>query len=324
MREERVGALRLIDYKPKQDFAADVAAGLSSTPRYIPSKYLYDAEGSHLFERICELPEYYLTRTELAIMREHIDAMCELLGPRCAVVEPGSGSGLKTRMLLSHLPDPVAYIPVDISRELLIATATALATDFPAAEIVPVCADYLSDWELPQLSRAAERNVVFFPGSTIGNMEPDEAQRFLQRMCQVCGPDCGMLVGVDLRKDPEVIAAAYDDRAGVTRAFNLNLVARMNRELHLNLNPDSVSHVTYYNAEAGRNESYLLPLEPLSFDIGSRHFDIAAGERILVEHSYKYSLGQFAQLSAEAGLRVDRVWTDAAQWFSVQYLVPAT
>jgi len=320
MHAELRGNVVLHDYEPKQDFAADVVAGLRETPRRIPSKYFYDDMGSALFERICELPEYYLTRTELTIMRAHIHEMEHVLGPRCAVVEPGSGSGLKTRMLLSALDDPVAYIPLDISRELLLETANAIAADYPQLEVAPICADYLGPWELPPLKREAQRNVVFFPGSTIGNMEPDEAQAFLRKLHEVCGPGAGMLVGVDLRKESSVIRAAYDDAEGVTRDFNLNLITRMNRELGTHIPERAMSHYTHYDEQAGRNASFLLAREPLHFEVAGESFEIKPGERILVEHSYKFSLEQFAELAAGAGLQVEHVWTDEWGWFSVQYL----
>ncbi|MDQ3023461.1 MAG: L-histidine N(alpha)-methyltransferase [bacterium] len=321
MQIRRVGNVSLYDYEPSWDFAADVVFGLRESPRRIPSKYLYDQHGSELFEQICGLPEYYLTRTELSIMRTHISEIAALPGPRCAIVEPGSGSGLKTRMLLEALDDAVAYIPVDISRELLLQTAASLASDYPGLEVAPVCADYLSDWELPPLHRAAQRNVVFFPGSTIGNMEPHEAVVFLRRMGQVCGADGALLIGVDLRKDAALIASAYNDTAGITREFNLNLVERLRRELNLDIPPDALAHSTQYNEAAGRNESYLVAMQSLQLAVSGESFNIGAGERILIEHSYKYSIDGFAALAAGAGLAVRQVWTDSEQLFSVQYLV---
>lgn len=334
------GGIRLHDYEPRQDFAADVLAGLSRPPgsRSIPSKYLYDRRGSELFERICKLPEYYPTRTEIGILRERLPEMAALLGPRCAIIEPGAGSGIKTHLLLEALDDPVAYVPVDISRELLIATARRLAADFPALEVVPLCADYLGEWEVPELARPAERRAAFFPGSTIGNMEPEEGAAMLRRLARACGPAGAILIGVDLRKDPAVIAPAYNDAAGVTAAFNLNLVARLNRELGAAIPDGAFRHVTFYNEQAGRNESYLEVTgnEPLELFVGTRpaasdvgtgparmHFILQPDERIRVEHSYKYDLPGFAALAAGAGLRVERVWTDERGWFSVQYLVPA-
>jgi dimethylhistidine N-methyltransferase len=263
------------------------------------------------------------------------------LGPRCAVVEPGAGSGVKTHMLLEALEDPVAYIPLDISRKFLLQTATALAKDFPQLEVAPICADYFSDWELPPLERFARRNAVFFPGSTIGNMEPAEAQELLRKLVDVCrssrqrvqskmaaikgqGPvqptEVSLLVGVDLRKDPEIIAAAYNDAEGVTREFNLNLITRMNRELGTDIPERAVSHYTHYDELAGRNESFVLIREPLRFEIAGQRFELAPGERIRVERSYKYDLDQFAELAAGAGLQVEQVWTDEQRWFSVQYL----
>jgi uncharacterized SAM-dependent methyltransferase len=355
MKVIRRGGITLHDYEPSWDFAADVAAGLRETPPRIPSKYFYDAKGSELFEQITELPEYYVTRTELKIMQDHVDEMAAALGPRCALIEPGAGSGIKTRMLLAALEDPVAYIPLDISRTQLLDTAKRMAADFPQLEVAPVCADYLGDWELPPLQRAARRNVVYFPGSTIGNMEPRQARALLRKLTELCRTSrenvrekiaairpvnskssaktaamhvshpaaASLLIGVDLQKDPAIIAPAYDDAQGVTRAFNLNLVERMNRELGLGIPTGAFEHFTQYNAAVGRNESYLVARQPVSFMLDGEEFSFAAGERILVEHSYKYTLEGFAELAASAGLRVKQVWTDKGQLFSVQYLETA-
>jgi dimethylhistidine N-methyltransferase len=318
-----IGPVTLYDYHPvRQDFLRDVVEGLSATPPRISSKYFYDETGSALFEQITKVPEYYLTRTELSILREHLPEMAAALGPRCVVVEPGSGSGMKTRLLLSHLVDPVAYVPVEISREYLIASALALAEEFPELEVLPVCDDYFGPWLVPEPRRPQERNVVFFPGSTIGNMQPDEARGLLASLARRCGQRCGMLIGVDLKKDPAIIAAAYNDSAGVTRAFNLNLVERLNRELGAGIPAGAFEHATNYNELLGRNESFLVATRPLTIGLGGSSFHYEAGARIMVENSYKFSLEEFAALAADAGLRVVLVWMDERQLFSVQYLTP--
>jgi dimethylhistidine N-methyltransferase len=328
MRVVQHEGITLYDYEPRQDFAADVAAGLSRPPgaKSIPSKYLYDERGSQLFEAICALPEYYLTRTELSILRAHLPEMAQLIGPRAAIVEPGAGAGIKTRLLLEHLEDPVAYVPVDISRELLVHTARTLNEAFPQLEVLPICADYHGDWELPPMRRTPARTAAFFPGSTVGNMEPDEAARFLKRLARVCSSDGGILIGVDLRKDPALIAPAYDDAQGVTRAFNVNLIARLNRELGADIPSDAFRHVTLYNEAVGRNESYLEAKRDVTIKLdrsAGPTFTLATRERVQIEHSYKYSLEGFAQLAAAAGLLVSRVWADADGLFSVQYLTRA-
>ncbi|MEX0599302.1 MAG: L-histidine N(alpha)-methyltransferase [Rhodothermales bacterium] len=301
-------------------FRDDLLAGLTSDPKSIPSKYFYDALGSRLFEEITELEEYYPTRTELAIMERRVDAMVALLGPRCLLVEYGSGSSLKTRVLLDAMERPAGYVPIDISAEHLSDSARRLAGHFPELPIHPVAADYTAPFDLPEVEFDERRTVVYFPGSTIGNFKPSEARLFLDRMRRVAGPDGGLLIGVDLRKDVSLLEAAYNDERGVTAAFNLNLLRRTNRELGATFELDTFRHEAVYDAEEGRIEMHLVSLAEQCVRIADRtvHFD--EGERIHTEYSYKYTLDGFADLAAAAGLAVRRVWTDEANLFSVQYL----
>lgn len=316
-------SLQLLDYAPAVDtFLDDVLAGLARPQKALPCKYFYDAQGSRLFDAICELEEYYPTRTEMAIMQRHAADMAEHLGPGCLLVEYGSGSSLKTRILLDHLREPAAYVPIDISGAHLLASARALQQRYPRLAIHPVCADYTAAFELPAV--AAEKVVVYFPGSTIGNFDRDEAAAFLARMRAVCGPGGHVLIGVDLQKDVPVLEAAYDDARGVTAAFNLNLLRRINRELGGTFDLGLFAHRAVWNAEAGCIEMHLVAVEDHTVRVGARAFTFRAGETILTERSYKYTLAGFSALAGEAGFRVDHVWTDDRLYFSVQLLTALT
>jgi dimethylhistidine N-methyltransferase len=299
----------------------DVLRGLSERRKTLPPKYFYDARGSALFERICELPEYYPTRTEMRIMRAAAGEMAALLGPRCALVEYGSGSGQKTRVLLDALK-PLAYLPVDIAATQLKATAEAVAAAFPAVRVIAVCADYTQPIDgtlLDDLS--AQRRVIYFSGSTIGNFTPGEATSFLERARALVGHDGGMLIGVDLEKDERVLHAAYNDRAGVTAQFNLNLLERLNRELDADFDLSAWRHHAFYNADLGRIEMHLVSARPQSATVSGVRFDFDAGETIHTENSYKYTISGFHALAESAGFRARACWTDGAGYFSVHYLV---
>ncbi|HSN71559.1 MAG TPA: L-histidine N(alpha)-methyltransferase [Steroidobacteraceae bacterium] len=298
----------------------ELITGLKQTPKQIPPKYFYDDRGSKLFDRICELPEYYPTRTELAIMSEQVGEMAEAIGPEAAIFEFGSGTSEKTRRLLRALDRPVAYLPVEIARSHLLAAANRLAAEFPGVEIIPVCADFTQPFELPQPSRSPRRWVAYFPGSTIGNFENDEAQRLLELMGQETGPGGGALIGVDLRKDASILLPAYDDAQGVTSEFNKNLLVRLNREFDADFDLDAFRHVAIWNPDDGRMEMYLESLADQEATLGNETLHFERGERILTEYSHKYRPEDFAELAAAAGWRVARVWTDAERLFSVQYL----
>jgi dimethylhistidine N-methyltransferase len=308
------------DLAPAARFRADVLAGLRRTHKRLPCKYFYDDVGSQLFDRICELPEYYPTRTELAILHADAPAMACRLGPDCLIIEYGSGSSTKTRLLLDALDRPAGYLPVDISREHLERSAAALAAEFLGLAVLPVCADFTRHIELPPGVPAASKRVVYFPGSTIGNFAPPAARRLLAGMARLVGRDGGVLVGVDLKKDPKVIEAAYDDAAGVTAAFNRNLLARINRELGGDFRLDEFLHHALYNPTRGRIEMHLISRRRHTVRIGGECIAFDEGEAILTECSYKYTVRGFQALAASAGLRARQVWTDKRRWFSVQYL----
>jgi dimethylhistidine N-methyltransferase len=303
----------------EENFREAVLAGLSRSPKSLPCKFFYDSRGSALFEEICLLPEYYLTRTEIAILEESAGEIAAHIGAHCRLVELGSGASIKVRILLQALEAPAAYVPVDISRELLRDAATQIAEDFPDVPVIAVCADYTRPFPLPPLPGAPGKRVGFFPGSTIGNFEPDAVVRFLRHCAELLGPDGEMLIGVDLKKDPAVLNRAYNDRAGMNGAFNLNLLHRINRELDGDIDVDRFEHLAFYNPEAGRMELYLRSLADQSATIAGRRFDFAAGEPIHTENSYKYAIDEFRALAARAGFVAVHTWTDPDALFSVHY-----
>jgi dimethylhistidine N-methyltransferase len=313
----------LRDFEPEEKRVRDdVIAGLTASPRSLPCKYFYDQRGSELFERICELDEYYPTRTEIGIMQESAAEMADALGPRVALVEYGSGSSTKTRILLEALDDPVAYVPVDISREPLVSSANSLDRRHAELEVLPVCADFTQAFTLPEPRRRPSRRIVYFPGSTIGNFEAVEVVAFLASIRSLVEPDGGLLIGVDLLKDAAILRAAYDDREGVTAAFNKNLLVRINRELGGDFALDRFEHRAVFNEELGRVEMHLVSTAAQTVTVCGESFAFEAGESIHSESSHKFTLEGFAELAAEAGLVVRRVWTDARRLFSVQHLTP--
>ncbi|MGD9722541.1 MAG: L-histidine N(alpha)-methyltransferase [Pirellulales bacterium] len=301
-------------------FLHDVLAGLSASHKRIPCKYFYDKRGSELFDRICTLEEYYPTRTELAIMERHAAEMGAQIGPGAMLVEFGSGSSVKTRYLLDGLPQPVAYVPVDISGEHLYETAAELSLDYPHIEILPVCADFSGDFALPAATSKPTHTAVYFPGSTIGNFLPRRAIALLRRIATLCGTGGGLLIGIDLRKDARTISAAYNDALGVTAEFNLNLLRRINRDLQGDFDLSQFAHRADYDPLRGRVEMYLVSQRPQVVHLGGRTFEFATGETICTEYSHKYSVAEFAELGAAAGLSLHRVWTDRAGYFAVLHL----
>ena len=300
-------------------FAEDVLEGLSRPRKSLSPKYFYDAAGSRLFERICRLREYYPTRTELALTRKHREPMARFAGRGCALLEYGTGEGVKTRLVIEALR-PSLYTPVDISEDALARAVPRLARAFPRLRIVPVRGDFSRPLEIPPVSDGARR-VVYFPGSTIGNLTPDEAYGFLKMTRAQVGARGAMLVGVDLKKDANVLHAAYNDAQGVTAAFNLNLLARINRELGGDFDLRRFVHYAFYEPTAGRIEMHLVSTEKQAVAIGAHRFSFERGESIHTENSYKYSIDEFQALAARAGFRPARVWTDARRWFSVHGLV---
>jgi dimethylhistidine N-methyltransferase len=319
----RVGRrLRWHDVKPgRERFLADVLAGLGKQPKELPCKYFYDERGSRLYERICSLDEYYIPRTEASIMGANIGEIARLIGGRVRLIEYGCGNCEKVRFLLDYLEDPVAYVPIDISREQLRRVAGELSASYPELEILPVCADYSRRFDLPASSRESQRAVVYFPGSTISNFAPLRARQFLEQMAEVCGPGGGMLIGVDLKKDLKVLNRAYNDSQGVTAAFNLNVLERINRELGADFRPEHFEHYAFYNYSQGRVEMHLVSRKDQTVHLDNTTVTFAKGETIWTESSYKYDLEQFERMAEEAGWQVARAWTDDRQWFSVQYLV---
>jgi L-histidine Nalpha-methyltransferase len=302
-------------------FRADVLRGLRLPKKALPCKYLYDERGSALFDEICELDEYYLTRTELAILRQHVVEMAEAIGPECEIIELGSGSALKTRLLLEHLIDPRAYVPVDISAEPLARSAADLSRLFPALAIVPVCEDFTVAFDLPDIGVESARRVAYFPGSTIGNFRPSAAQRLLRSIARLVEPGGGLLIGFDLDKDGSIVWPAYNDRRGVSAAFNLNLLARINRELDADFDLDAFSHRADYLRAEERVELSLVSLVAQQVQVAGHRFSFARGEPIHTEDSYKYTPEHFARLTGSAGFTLDRQWLDEARHFCVQLLV---
>jgi L-histidine N-alpha-methyltransferase len=299
-------------------FLADVLAGLSLPQKRLPSKYFYDAAGSQLFDRITELDEYYLTRTELAIMRAHAASMAERCGPDCLLIEFGAGSAVKARLLLDRLDRPAGYVPVDVSGDHLRAASGELAADYPGLNVYPLVADFTRPFKPPPV--AAGRRVVYFPGSTIGNFDPADADALLSRIARLVGPGGGLLLGVDLRKDAAVLEPAYNDARGVTAAFNRNLLVRINRELGADFDPAAFRHAARFDADRSRVEMHLVSEEEQLVRVGGRGFAFRAGESIHTENSYKYDPAELARRAAACGLRVDEAWTDERRYFAVLYL----
>lgn len=297
----------------------EIVHGLQQDEKMISPKFFYDERGSQLFDQITELPEYYPTETELAIMQDNIDEIAALVGPQASLIEYGSGSSLKTRVLLEHLIDLAVYVPVDISEEHLLTSARQIRDEFPGIEVLPVVADFTRHFDLPDPAIMPRRNIVYFPGSTIGNFAHEAACELLEVMYDEAGEDGAMLIGVDLQKDPEIIEAAYNDAAGVTAEFNLNMLRHLNREYGSDFDLDSWSHDAHYNRAKGRIEIRLINDRKQTVNIGDDTVVVEKGEGILTEYSHKYTLEGFAEMAEGAGFKVARVWTDAEQLFSVHF-----
>ena len=297
----------------------EVLRGLLSRPKTLPPKLFYDALGAELFERITTLPEYYLTRAELEILHAHVAELAELAGPHTALVEYGSGAGVKVRLLLDTLHDPAAYIPIDISAAQLARVAGDIAAQYPRVAMRPLCADYTRPFQLPRLPSGARR-LAFFPGSTIGNFHPTEAAAFLHRIRRTVGAEGALVLGVDRRKDAATLDAAYNDAAGVTAAFNLNMLRRLNRELDADFDLRRFAHRAFFNTEASRVEMHLVSLDRQVVRIAGERITFDTGETIWTESSYKYDESALEALVTSAGFRITRLWTDAAERFWVAYL----
>ncbi len=312
----------MLDLQPTtSDFLRDAIAGLSSSPRTLPCKYFYDERGAALFRQICEVPEYYITRAETEILATDGEEIAALLGPRCEIVGLGTGGGRKTRALLAQLAEPVAYMPVDVDKESLATSATQLSTAMPTLEVLPICADFLEEFTLPEPSRKGDRIVVYFPGSTVGNLEPEPACHFLERIAKMAGRGGALLIGVDLQKPPEIIERAYNDAAGVTAEFNLNLLVRANRELGADFEVANWAHRAVYNALEGRIEMHLISAARQTVRLGTEQFGFEEGENIITEYSYKHSRNGFIALARSAGFEFRRLWTDRQELFGLFYLI---
>ena len=310
---------RRLPQSAQEHFAADVLAGLTASPKRVPPKYFYDAEGSALFERITELPEYYPTRCEMGILREHARDIAQLIPQGAALIEFGSGSSKKARIVLGAAADKLAaYVPVDICREMIEQEAAELRPDFPQVKVLPVCADITQMFPLPAEAKAASVRVGFFPGSTIGNFEPHEAAAFLRHAGKILGARARLIVGADLIKPAEVLNAAYNDAQGVTAKFNLNLLTRINRELGGTFKPASFEHHAFYNRERHRIEMHLASLRRQKVRVAGDTVDFRAGETIHTENSYKYSVESLGALARGAGWRPLEAWTDERKYFCIQ------
>lgn len=301
------------------DFADDVLRGLKKKDKSLPSKYFYDERGSELFEEICTLEEYYLTDAEMEILQNYSDEIAEAVGPNCLIIEFGSGSSTKTRLLLKELNNIAGYVPVDISQDFLLDEAKKLRKDFPDLDISPVAADYTKPFKIEQNGQS-EKRIIFFPGSTIGNFTPKKARNFLFQSANLLNQGGGLLIGVDLKKNPVTLHNAYNDSKGVTAAFNKNLLRRINRELEGNFDLDEFQHRAFYNEVEGRIEMYLVSLENQSVTITGELIDFKKGEMIHTENSYKYTSREFKTLISDRYLH-KKTWTDSDGLFSLHYFM---
>ena len=307
---------------PRSPFLTDVLSGLSATPRTLPCKYFYDQAGSRLFEEICRTPEYYPTRTETAILDRYANEIAERCGTGGCLIEPGAGSGEKTRILLRHLR-PEVYVPSDISGDYLAGVAESIAGEFPDCLVLPLVADFTRSMTLPRAATQFTSRTLFFPGSTIGNFTPADAAALLTRWKPLIGEDGTMLIGVDLVKDPAILEAAYDDAAGVTAAFNRNLLVRVRDELGGDVDPEAFAHRAVFNVRDSRIEMHLVSTRDQTICVGGEEFAFEEGESIHTENSHKFTQPMVDALAAEAGLRVRHVYTDDDGLFSIQTLKPS-
>lgn len=314
-------ALKLHDLHPSgKDIRQDVLQGLHAPEKWISSMYFYDQRGSKLFDDITRLPEYYPTRTEQWILEHYADEMAQVLGPDVLLIEPGSGSSEKIRELLTHLVTPAAYVPVEISREHLLMAAQKIQSTYPELEVLPVCADFTTPYDIPEPKHAAKRRILYFPGSTIGNFEPDMALDVLRIMREVAQNKGALLIGVDLVKDRATLEAAYNDEAGITAQFNMNVLRRFNDELDADFKLENFRHQAVWNADKSRIEMHLISLREQTVSIAGETIIFKKGEKIHTESSYKYTLTGFGELASQVGFTLKKTWIDDKQLFSVQYL----
>jgi len=301
------------------DLLSEVINGLSKSQKSLPSKLFYDEKGSKLFDEICELEEYYLTRTETKIMNDNIEEMASHIGDECILVELGSGSSIKIRFLIDNLPTLAAYIPVDISSNHLLNSTDDLKSDHPDLVVYPLIADYTKYFSLPDISISYKSIDAFYPGSTIGNFTPKDAKAFLKRIVKTCGRNSSLLIGVDLKKDTEILNAAYNDKKGVTAEFNLNILNHINKTLNADFDLSKFEHCAYYSEENNRIEMHLISKTNQNIHINKHRIRIDKDESILTEYSYKYSTEEFAKL-VDGIYNVQKIWIDNQKLFSVQFL----
>lgn len=317
----RNAKMEYADYVPSTStILKEVLAGLSKSQKSLPAKLLYDKRGSEIFEKICLLKEYYPTRAETEILKTHSSEIARLIGPDVLIIEPGSGAGDKIRFILPHLHEPKGYVPIEISKEILMRMTNELHEEFPKLKVIPVCADFNHEINLP-LTIEAERGkkVVFFPGSTIGNFSQQDAVVFLKRLRKLVGSGGGLVIGVDLKKDPEILKKAYDDPYGVTADFNMNLLERLNRETSASFDRNNFFHEALYDDKLGRIEMHLVSKIPQLIKVNETVFRFREGETIHTESSYKYSVEEFAELCAKAKLKIKKFWKDSQNLFCVYY-----
>ncbi len=298
----------------------EVLKGLKNSYKTIPCKYLYDERGSELFDQICDLEEYYPTRTELKIMEDNLDDILKAIPDNSVLIELGSGSSLKTRLLLDNHPNLAGYVPVDISEEFLLETVEKLRSRYSNIPIIPVVADYTHPFEITDLQLSYDHIVVYYPGSTIGNFLPTRAETFLKQISSICERDGGLLIGVDLEKDADLLEAAYNDSKGITAAFNKNILIRFNRELNADFNIENFEHESVYNKALGRVEMHLISTTEQDIHIGDEEIHLKKGESIHTENSYKYEISKFKEMAKSAGFETAKVWTDDRNYFSILYL----
>ena len=302
-----------------EDILDEIKDGLKESPKRLPTKLFYDERGSKLFDKICELDEYYPTRTELKILNDNIKEITSFFGDNCVLVELGSGSSIKIRLLIDNLPKLAAYVPVDISSEHLVYSAESLHVDHPSIKIYPLVADYTKQFALPKINEKFRTIDAFYPGSTIGNFTPSKAKSFLKRIVITCGKGSGLLIGVDLKKEKNILDAAYNDSKGITAEFNLNILNHINNLVNADFDLNKFSHHAFYNEDIGRIEMHLISQENQEVQIDDEVVTFAKGENILTEYSYKYSLQDFNKL-VEGIYDVEKTWIDDNHLFSVQFL----
>ncbi len=304
-------------YTPEQEaIVEEIIESLSQAQKTLSCKYFYDEKGSDLFEEIVELDEYYLTRTETSIMNNNIEEISRLIGKNCILIEPGSGSGQKIKILLDNLIFPSAYVPIDISESYVKDSANKLSKNYPDLKILPIIADYTGEFKLPGFNFEHENLVVYYPGSTIGNFSPEKAKEFLKKIAHMCGKDSYLLLGIDLKKDKEVLEKAYNDGSGITRKFNINILENLNNLIESNFELDQWAHKAFFNEDKSRIEMHLVSKEKQNVNINGYTVSFNKGETIHTENSHKYSIDKFCELISD-DYRMNKVWTDKENKFAV-------